>query len=106
VWFIVRESDIGLLFSISLEYSKIPQPDPAGTGPPEILLTDIPLTGVGCGDLKGGWNFRIFPVRTEKVSMEFRRGGILPHLDEFCFTTSRKNLFYNCRCIVPNFIND
>jgi hypothetical protein len=53
----------------------------------------LSVTGVGCGDLKGGWNFRIFPVRTEKVSMEFRRGGILLQLDEFCFTTSRKNLF-------------
>jgi hypothetical protein len=35
-------------------------------------------------------------------------GGLrdLPQLDEFYFTTAEKKILENCRCIVPNFIND
>jgi hypothetical protein len=32
--------------------------------------------------------------------------GILPQLDELCFTTPENKIVENCRCIVPNFIND
>jgi hypothetical protein len=32
--------------------------------------------------------------------------GFLPQLDEFYFTTDEKKLLENCRCIVPNFMND
>ena len=32
--------------------------------------------------------------------------GFLPQLDEFYFTTAEKKILENCRCIVPNFIND
>jgi hypothetical protein len=32
--------------------------------------------------------------------------GFLPQLDEFYFTTAEKKIFENCRCIVPNFMND
>jgi hypothetical protein len=28
------------------------------------------------------------------------------HLDEFYFTTDEKKILENCRCIVPNFMND
>jgi hypothetical protein len=30
----------------------------------------------------------------------------LPQLDEFYFTTAEKKILENCRCIVPNFMND
>jgi hypothetical protein len=32
--------------------------------------------------------------------------GFLPQPDEFYFTTDEKKILENCRCIVPNFIND
>ena len=32
--------------------------------------------------------------------------GIFTTLDEFYFTTSEKKILENCRCIVPNFMND
>jgi hypothetical protein len=32
--------------------------------------------------------------------------AFLPQLDEFYFTTTEKKILENCRCIVPNFIND
>ncbi len=32
--------------------------------------------------------------------------GFLPQLDEFYFTTAEKKILENCRCIVPNFMND
>jgi hypothetical protein len=35
-----------------------------------------------------------------------RPQGFLPQLDEFYFTTAEKKILENCRCIVPNFIND
>ncbi len=31
---------------------------------------------------------------------------ILPQLDEFYLTTAGKKIVKNCKCIVPNFIND
>jgi hypothetical protein len=33
-------------------------------------------------------------------------GGAHPQLDEFYFTTDEKKILENCRCIVPNFMND
>ncbi len=35
-----------------------------------------------------------------------RLQGFLPQLDEFYFTTAEKKIWENCRCIVPNFMND
>jgi hypothetical protein len=35
-----------------------------------------------------------------------RLQGFLPQPDEFYFTTDEKKILENCRCIVPNFIND
>jgi hypothetical protein len=35
-----------------------------------------------------------------------RPQGFLPQLDEYYFATAAKRLLENCRCIVPNFIND
>ncbi len=35
-----------------------------------------------------------------------RLQGFLPQLDEFYFTTPEKKILENCRCIVPNFMND
>jgi hypothetical protein len=32
--------------------------------------------------------------------------GFLPQLDEIYFTTAKKKILENCRCIVPNFMND
>jgi hypothetical protein len=32
--------------------------------------------------------------------------GFLPQLDEIYFTTAKKKSLENCRCIVPNFMND
>jgi len=32
--------------------------------------------------------------------------GFLPQLDGFYFTTDEKKILENCRCIVPNFMND
>ncbi len=36
----------------------------------------------------------------------WRLQAFLPQLDEFCFTTDEKKILENCRCIVPNFMND
>jgi hypothetical protein len=35
-----------------------------------------------------------------------RLHGFLPQLDEIYFTTADKKILENCRCIVPNFMND
>jgi hypothetical protein len=35
-----------------------------------------------------------------------RPQGFLPQLDAFYFTTDEKKILENCRCIVPNFMND
>ncbi len=32
--------------------------------------------------------------------------GFLPQLDEFYFTTAEKKILGNCKCIVPNYMND
>jgi hypothetical protein len=32
--------------------------------------------------------------------------GFFPQLDEFYFTTAEKKILGNCRCTVPNFMND
>jgi hypothetical protein len=35
-----------------------------------------------------------------------RLQGFLPQPDEFYFTTAENKILENCRCIVPNFMND
>jgi hypothetical protein len=46
-------------------------------------------------------NLLVYPPRDGKG---FK--GFLPQLDEFYFTTAKKKILENCRCIVPNFMND
>jgi hypothetical protein len=43
----------------------------------------------------------LYPPRDGK---DFK--GFLPQLDEIYFTTAKKKILENYRCIVPNFMND
>jgi hypothetical protein len=42
----------------------------------------------------------------ERLTRTAEASGIFTTLDEFYFTTAEKKFLENCRCIVPNFMND
>jgi hypothetical protein len=50
-------------------------------------------------------------IRLTPITIAYQPGrrmlqGFLPQMDEFYFTTAEKKNLENCRCSVPNFMND
>ncbi len=50
----------------------------------------------------------MYMYRSRRVTTNERRmpQGFLPQLDEFYFTTAGNKILENCKCTVPNFMND